>query len=67
MTRLYIGNVSTKVDTSELKELLSECGKIKQFDIKEGSGFMVKILSLTVYQEFETPEEAEEAIRKFHG
>jgi RNA recognition motif-containing protein len=49
MTRLYIGNVSTKVDTSELKELLSECGKIKQFDIKEGSGFMVKILSLTVY------------------
>jgi hypothetical protein len=28
---------------AELRELLSDCGKIKQFDIKEGSGYMVKI------------------------
>ena len=41
MTRLYIGNVSTKSDSNELKELLSECGKIKYFEIKEGSGYMV--------------------------
>lgn len=41
MTRLYVGNVSNKVDSSELKELLSECGKIKFFDVKEGSGYMV--------------------------
>ncbi len=41
MTRLYLENVSVKSETSELKELLSECGKIKNFDIKEGSGYMV--------------------------
>lgn len=41
MTRLYIGNVPNKTDTNELKELLSEIGKIKFFDIKEGSGYMV--------------------------
>jgi RNA recognition motif-containing protein len=44
MTRLYLGNVSNKVDSSELKELLSECGKIKFFDVKDGSGYMVNIL-----------------------
>ena len=43
MTRLYVGNVSSKADMAELRELLSDCGKIKQFDIKEGSGYMVKI------------------------
>jgi RNA recognition motif-containing protein len=41
MTRLYVGNVDVKAETNDLKELLSECGKIKFFDIKEGSGYMV--------------------------
>lgn len=41
MTRLYVGNVSTKAETTELKELLSDCGKIKLVDIKDGSGYIV--------------------------
>jgi hypothetical protein len=41
MTRLYVENVSVKTEISELKELLSDCGKIKNFDIKEGSGYIV--------------------------
>jgi len=48
MTRLYVGNVSSKADTNELKELLSECGKIKQFDVKDGSGYMVNSIFLKV-------------------
>ena len=46
MTRLYVANVSLKADTSELKELLSDCGKIKLVDIKEGSGYIVNKFSL---------------------
>jgi hypothetical protein len=42
MTRLYVGNVATKSEGNELKELMSECGKIKIFDIKEGSGYIVR-------------------------
>jgi RNA recognition motif-containing protein len=45
MNRLYVGNVSTKVDSSELKQLMEDCGKIKHFDIKEGSGFMVYFIN----------------------
>jgi len=44
MTRLFIGNVSTKSESTDLKDLLSECGKIKFFDIKEGSGYLVNKL-----------------------
>jgi hypothetical protein len=40
MTRLYVGNVSTKGEP-ELKDLLSEFGKLKGFDIKDGSGYVV--------------------------
>ena len=43
MTRLYIGNVSTKVSPNDLKSLLDDCGKIKSFNIKDGSGYMVNI------------------------
>ena len=42
MTRLYVGNVATKSEGNELKELMSECGKIKIYDIKEGSGYIVR-------------------------
>ena len=45
MNRLFIGNVSTKVDPSELKHLMEDCGKIKYFDIKDGSGYMVFLLN----------------------
>jgi hypothetical protein len=41
MTRLYVSNVSTKADTNELKELLSDCGKLKFIDIKDGAGYIV--------------------------
>lgn len=43
MSRLYVGNVSEKSDLNDLKDLLSECGKIKNFDVKDGSGYMVSI------------------------
>lgn len=42
MTRVYVGNVSTKGDLAELKELFGDCGKVKHFDIKEGSGYIVQ-------------------------
>ena len=41
MSRLYVANVSTKGNLQELKDLLSECGKIKFFGINNESGFMV--------------------------
>jgi RNA recognition motif-containing protein len=47
MTRVYVANVSSKVDYDELKELLGECGKIKSFGVKDGSGFVVTQLFLT--------------------
>jgi hypothetical protein len=42
MMRLFIKYESNKSDPNELKELLSECGKIKHFEVSEGSGYMVK-------------------------
>jgi RNA recognition motif-containing protein len=45
MTRLYVGNVSTKAESNELRDLFSECGKLKYVDIKDGSGYMVKDLN----------------------
>ena len=41
MSRLYVTNVSTKGNLQELKDLLSESGKIKFFGINNESGFMV--------------------------
>jgi len=41
MTRVYVANVSIKADSSELKDLLSDCGKIKFVDVKDGSGYIV--------------------------
>ena len=41
MARLYVSNVSSKADMKELKELLGNSGKIKFFEVKEGSGYMV--------------------------
>ena len=41
MTRLYCGNVSSKAELKELKEMFAECGKLKLFDIRDGSGYIV--------------------------
>ena len=41
MSRLYVGNVSTKQNLQELKNLLSEVGKIKFFGVNNESGYMV--------------------------
>ena len=40
MTRVYIGN-APKTEGNELKELFQECGKLKSFDVKDGSGYIV--------------------------
>jgi len=42
MTRVFVGNVTSKADYEELKELFGEIGKIKSFGVKEGSGFIVR-------------------------
>ena len=41
MSRLYVSNVSTKGNLQELKDLLTESGKIKFFGINNEAGFMV--------------------------
>jgi hypothetical protein len=48
MTRLFIGNVSSKADINDLKEMLSDCGKIKSFNVSDGSGYMVYILIINL-------------------
>ena len=48
MSRLYIGNVPSTLKPEELRNLFEDCGKIKYFNIQEGSGYMVrKIIFLT--------------------
>lgn len=41
MSRLFVASVPPEADTNELKDLFSDCGKIKFFGISEGSGYMV--------------------------
>ena len=71
MSRLYVGNVPSTLKTEELRSLFEDCGKIKYFNIQEGSGYMVrKKIFLTkkkFFQEYETAEAAEEAIKKLNG
>ena len=42
MSRLYVGNVPSTLKTEELRSLFEDCGKIKYFNIQEGSGYMVR-------------------------
>lgn len=42
MSRLFVGNVSSKGSLQELKDLLGEVGKIKFFGVTSESGFIVK-------------------------
>ena len=74
MSRLYVGNVPSTLKTEELRSLFEDCGKIKYFNIQEGSGYMVRKTIffniqkfLKKFQEYETAEEAEEAIKKLNG
>jgi len=46
MSRLYVGNVSSKGNLQELKNLLTEAGKIKFFGINNESGYMVSLKTL---------------------
>lgn len=64
MKRLYVNNVSSKTDEKELRELFEECGKITFFDVKEGCGYIVRE-NTKFKQEYETPEEANECIKKY--
>jgi hypothetical protein len=41
MMRLFLKYDAPKADPNELRDLLSECGKIKHFDVQDGSGYMV--------------------------
>lgn len=41
MSRLYVTNVSSKGKIEELRSMFEDCGKIKSFGIKDGSGYMV--------------------------
>jgi RNA recognition motif-containing protein len=45
MTRLYVENISSKVENDELKEMFAELGKLKFFGISNGSGYIVIYLS----------------------
>lgn len=50
MSRIYVGNVSSKANIQDLKDLLSEVGKIKFFGITSESGYMVnKLINLYFY------------------
>lgn len=44
MSRIYVGNVSSSGKLDELKSMFEDCGKIKSFDIKDGSGYIVTML-----------------------
>lgn len=56
MSRVYVSNISSKAEPEELKELLAESGKIKSYNVKDGSGYI----------EFDTVEEAEDVIKKYN-
>jgi hypothetical protein len=43
MSRLYVGNVSSKGNLQELKNLFTEAGKIKFFGINNESGYIVNL------------------------
>ena len=55
MTRLFIENISSRADNNELEDLFSSLGRVSNFEIKEGSG----------YVEYETSRDASEAIRRY--
>ncbi len=42
MKRLFVSNVSSKLDEKNLKELLETEGKLKVFGIKDGNGYIVR-------------------------
>lgn len=42
MTRIYVGNVSQNGKSEDLKSLFEDCGKIKAFNIKGISGYIVR-------------------------
>jgi RNA recognition motif-containing protein len=46
MSRLYVGNISSKANMDEVHDLFLECGKLKSFNIQDGSGYIVNTISL---------------------
>ena len=46
MSRLYVGNISSKANMDEVHGLFLECGKLKSFNIQDGSGYIVNKISL---------------------
>ncbi len=43
MTRVYVENVSSKVDPEEVKIFFGDVGKIKFYGLKDGKGYMVRL------------------------
>jgi len=56
-TRLYVGNINSRTDERDLKDLFKEFGRIEQVLIKEGFGFV----------EFEDLRDAQRAKREIDG
>lgn len=43
MSRLYVGNISSKGSIDELKQIFEKIGELKSFNIKDGAGYIVKL------------------------
>ena len=48
MSRLYVGNVPSQANIDEIHELFVQCGKLKSFNIQNGSGYIVTNTSLFI-------------------
>ena len=57
LTRLFIGNVSSKANFSELEKLFAEYGRVSSFDVSAANG----------YVEYENQKDANEAIKNLDG
>jgi len=51
-TKLYIGNVSSSVNSTELKELFEKYGKVLECDIIKDYAFIVRVIFLILKKNF---------------
>jgi RNA recognition motif-containing protein len=51
-TKLYIGNVSSSVNSTELKELFEKYGKVLECDIIKDYAFVVRVIFLILKKNF---------------
>ena len=66
MSRLYVANISSKANMDEVHELFLDHGKLKSFNIQNGSGYIVT-LSLTyamrIYRSTSRPSRRRKPLR----